>query len=79
MLFSGRRCLRRQRGVCGDFVNFVIYRLNPSDVLIGIGFAYVCSYFIEMSVRALCVTRRLTHVITAALHISCTVGMQFFL
>ena len=40
---SGRRRARRQRGACGDFVNFKICRLSPSKVLIGVGFAYVCS------------------------------------
>jgi hypothetical protein len=28
---------------CVDFVNLDICRLSPSKVLIGIGFAYVCS------------------------------------
>jgi hypothetical protein len=36
--------LGRRRWVCGDFVNLEICRLSPSDVLIGVGFACVCSY-----------------------------------
>jgi hypothetical protein len=42
--FSDRRCPRRQRGACGDFVNLEIYWLSPSEVLIGVGFTYMYSY-----------------------------------
>ena len=44
MLFNARRRPRRQRGACGDFVNLEICRLSPSEMLIGVGFTYVCSY-----------------------------------
>jgi hypothetical protein len=27
---------------CGDFVNFKICRLSHSEVLIGVGFTYMC-------------------------------------
>ena len=42
-LFSSLGAQSRQRGACGDFVNFKICWLSPSKVLIGVGFAYVCS------------------------------------
>ena len=40
--FSDRRRPRRQRGACGDFMNFEICRPSPSEVLTGVGFVYVC-------------------------------------
>jgi hypothetical protein len=42
---------RRQQGACVDFMNFKIYRLNPSEVLIGVEFVYV---FIWLIVHAYC-------------------------
>ena len=59
-LFSGRRCSHRQRDACGDFVNLKICRLSPSEVLIGVGFAFrgahrgrICvRVFIGVSTRA---------------------------
>jgi hypothetical protein len=41
--FSGTWRARQQRGACGDFVDLKIYRLSPSEVLIGVGCAYVHS------------------------------------
>jgi len=47
---SGRRRARRQRGACGDFVNFKICRLSPSK---GDHRGRVCvRVFIGVSVRA---------------------------
>ena len=41
---SGKRRSRRQRGANGDFGNLQMCRvLSPSEVLIGVGFAYVYS------------------------------------
>jgi hypothetical protein len=42
-VFSGRRRPHRQRDACGDFINLMIGRLGPLDVLIGVGFAYIYS------------------------------------
>ena len=40
---SGRQRSRRQRDVYGDFVNFEDLPAQSSNMLIGVGFAYVCS------------------------------------
>ena len=41
--FNGRRHFRRQRDVCGDFVNLEDLPAQYSKVLIEIEFVYVCS------------------------------------
>ena len=48
--FNGRRHFRRQRDVCGDFVNLEDLLAQSSKMLIRVGFAYVCLW---VSVRAL--------------------------
>ena len=40
---SGRQRSRRQRGVCGDFVNLEDLPAQSSKMLIEVGLAYVCS------------------------------------
>jgi hypothetical protein len=49
---SGKRCSSRRQGANDDFENFQILRLNYSEVLIRVEFAYMCNVFIEVSVHA---------------------------
>jgi hypothetical protein len=41
--FSDRRRPRRQQDAYDDFVNLVMCWLNPSEVLTGLEFTYLCS------------------------------------
>ena len=65
----------RQLGDCSDFVNFEDLPAHSSKILIGIGFAYVCSYIAE-SVRVLLISE-LYRVIIKKLNFSRIMRIHF--